>query len=97
MRVPVIEILHSCSEVGERSGDLPPTSKIQFSLPPDYWSVAQRCQNRVAIEGRKRFVDDFIDDILVNGKLLTWEGGVLGWEPCNLPLHPPFRFLCGQD
>ena len=67
------------------------------SLPPDYWSVTQRCQNRVAIEGRKRFVDNFIDDILVNGKLLTWEGGVLGWEPCNLPLHPPFRFLCGQD
>jgi hypothetical protein len=67
------------------------------SLPPNYWSVAQRCQNRVAIEGRKRFVDNFIDDILVNGKLLTWECGVLGWEPCNLPLHPPFRFLCGQD
>jgi len=42
------------------------------SLPPDSWSVAQRCQNRVAIEGRSRFVNNFLDNALVMGKRLTW-------------------------
>ena len=64
------------------------------SLPPNYWSVAQRCQNRVAIEGRTRFVNNFLDDVIFKGKCLTWEGGVLGWQPCTLPLEPPFQFLC---
>ena len=64
------------------------------SLPPNYWSVAQRCHNRVAIEGRTRFVNNFLDDVIFKGKCLTWEGGVLGWQPCTLPLEPPFQFLC---
>ena len=51
------------------------------SLPPDWWSVAERCRNRVAIEGRKKFVNNFMDDVIITGKNLTWEGGVLGWEP----------------
>jgi hypothetical protein len=58
------------------------------SLPPNSWSVAQRCQNRVAIEGRTRFVNNFMDDTLGTGKCLTWEGGVLGCEPCKLSLNP---------
>jgi len=64
------------------------------SLPPNYWSVAQRCHNRVAIEGRTRFVNNFLDDVIFKGKCLTWEGGVLGWHRCTLPLEPPFQFLC---
>jgi len=66
------------------------------SLPPDSWSVAQRCQNRVAIEGRTRFVNNFLDNALVTGKSLAWEGGVLGWESCKLPLVPPFQFIHSQ-
>jgi hypothetical protein len=63
------------------------------SLPPNWWSMAERARNHVVIEGRKRFVNNFLDDVLVNGKCLTWECGVLGWEPCKLPLNPPFQFL----
>jgi len=67
------------------------------SLPPSSWSVAQQCHNRVAIEDRTRFVNNFLKDVIVTGKLLTWEGDVLEWEPCELPRHPPFQFLCRQD
>jgi len=66
------------------------------SLPPDSWSVAQRCQNRVAIEGRSRFVNNFLDNALVMGKCIAWDGGVLGWESCKLPLVPPFQFIHRQ-
>ena len=66
------------------------------SLPPDSWSVAQRCQNRVAIEGRSHFVNNFLDNALVTGKCLAWDGGVLGWDSCKLPLVPPFRFIHRQ-
>ena len=66
------------------------------SLPPDYWSVAQRCRNRVAIEGRSRFVNNLLDNALVTDKCLAWEGGVLGWDSCKLPLVPPFRFIHRQ-
>ena len=67
------------------------------SLPPD-WSEAQRCRNRIAIEGRTRFVNNFTKDALVSGKRLNWEGAgyVIGWEPCRLPLNPPFQYLCRQ-
>ena len=66
------------------------------SLPPDSWSAAQRCQNRVAIEGRSRFVNNLLDNALVTGKCLAWEGGVMGWDSCKLPLVPPFRFIHRQ-
>jgi|TARA_B110000208_G_C11662766_1_gene392258 hypothetical protein len=62
------------------------------SLPPDYWPGAKRSQNRVAIEGRSRFVNNLLDNALVTGKCLAWEGGVLGWDLCKKALVPPFRF-----
>ena len=64
------------------------------SLPPSSWSVEQRSHNHVAIVGRSIFVNNFLDDVIFKGKRLTWEGGVLGWQPCTLPLEPPFQFLC---
>jgi len=64
------------------------------SLPPSSWSVEQRSHNHVAIVGRSIFVNNFLDDVIFKGKRLTWEGGVLGWKPCTLPLEPPFQFLC---
>ena len=64
-----------------------------ISLPPNSWSVEQAERNRDAVEDRSRFVNDFLEDALNTGKRLTWEGGVLGWEPCKLPLNPPFHFI----
>jgi hypothetical protein len=66
------------------------------SLPPDYLPGAKRSQNRVAIEGRSRFVNNLLDNALVTGKCLAWEGGVMGWDPCKLPLVPPFQFIHRQ-
>ena len=66
------------------------------SLPPNSWSMAERVRNRVAIEGIKRFVNNFLDDVLSTGKSLTWEGCTLGWEPCKLPLTPPYHFIYSQ-
>ena len=66
------------------------------SLPPDYWPGAKRSQNRVAIEGRSRFVNNLLDNALVTGKCLAWVGGVLGWDLCKKALVPPFRFIHRQ-
>jgi len=49
------------------------------SLPPDSWSVAQRCQNRIAREGRSQFVNNFLDDVLLTDKRLTW--GAIAADP----------------
>ena len=58
------------------------------SLPPIRgWASAP-----ALVGQRAKFVNDFLEDYLVSGKRLTWDGGVLGWEPCRLPLHPPFEF-----
>jgi hypothetical protein len=70
------------------------------SLPLNSW-FGWTDRNTVAVAGRARFVNDFLNDVLVSGKLLTWDGGggfpgLLGWEPCKLPLHPPFQYLCRQ-
>jgi len=46
--------------------------------------------SRGMVESRSSFVNNFLEDAHVRGKLLAWEGGVLGWEPTRLPLHPPF-------
>ena len=42
------------------------------SLPPKSWDPTDR--NRVAIEGRARFVNDFLEDALKTDKRLTWDG-----------------------
>ena len=61
------------------------------SLPRNIrWGAHTRQHNLVVIEGRTRFVNNFLKDVIVTGKLITWEGEVLEWEPCELPTH---RFL----
>ena len=60
---------------------------------PNLLSEEQADRNRVAVEDRLQFVNDFLEDALNTGKRLTWESGVLGWEPCKLPLNPPFHFI----
>ena len=54
-------------------------------------------RNREDIEGRMKFLNDFIEEALVRGKRLTWEGGVIGWEPCKLPLGGFLSSLYGVD
>ena len=44
------------------------------SLPPSSWSVAQRCQNRVAIVGRSEFVNGFLDYLIKKGDHPSWGG-----------------------
>ena len=86
----------------EEDDSLPPNSLMDWSsaarrsarrrAPGRDWTD----RNRVAVEGRARFVNDFLNDVLVSGKLLTWDNGRLDWKPCKLPLHPPFQYLCRQ-
>jgi len=86
----------------EEDDSLPPNSLMDWSsaarrsarrrAPGRDWTD----RNRVAVEGRARFVNDFLEDALVSGKRLTWDNCVLGWDPCKLPLHPPFQYLCRQ-
>jgi len=65
------------------------------SLPPDSWILGSMTEiNRVAIEERSRFINDFLEDTLVSGKRLTWDKGRFDWEPCKLPPHPQFQYLC---
>jgi len=47
------------------------------SLPATIrWGVDHSRQNAVLIDSRSQFVNNFLDDVLITGKLLTWGAGV---------------------
>jgi hypothetical protein len=46
------------------------------SLPANIrWGVDHSRYNAVLIEGRSQFVNNFLDDVLITGKRLTWDAG----------------------